>query len=183
MSENNPFAAPENNNSQQPSQFGNYTDPAAQYSAQANSEYSQSSNTSAYGQQDPNQYAQQSPAYGQQPPAYGAPAYGGPGYAQANSFDQASLAQMQGQKDAQTSMIMGIIGLFVAGIVLGPLGLHYAKKAERAQVSATAGKVLGWINIIIAILTIIAIIFFILITIGLVNEGITSDMTTELNNL
>lgn len=198
MSENNPFASPENKDGQQHSPYGGYTDPAAQYSAQNNSEYAQNNapQTSgqpnpAYGQQTQDPYGQQAPgygqqqqAYGQQPPAYGqpaygAPTYGAPAYGQPNGFDQAALAQIQGQKDAQSSLIMGIIGLVLGlGLILGPLGIHFAKKAERANVSATAGKVLGWINLILALFVALMIVLMILGFAGVLG----SEFATELNN-
>jgi uncharacterized membrane protein YidH (DUF202 family) len=63
----------------------------------------------------------------------------------------------EGEKAARTSLILGIIGLFVLGIVLGPLAIMQAKKAERLGSKATAGMVLGWIA---AVLSVIAIIFY-----------------------
>ncbi|PYG01887.1 hypothetical protein SAMN05216184_101352 [Georgenia satyanarayanai] len=55
---------------------------------------------------------------------------------------------MRGEKAAQTSLIFGIIGLFFAGIVFGPLAIWQASKAERMNQSATAGKVLGWLAVV-----------------------------------
>ncbi|MFD1214000.1 hypothetical protein ACFQ36_18345 [Arthrobacter sp. GCM10027362] len=63
-----------------------------------------------------------------------------------------SPEMMQGQKHAQTSLIFGILGLFVLGIVFGPLAISQANKAERLHQAATAGKVLGWISLIFGIL-------------------------------
>ncbi|MBJ2120151.1 DUF4190 domain-containing protein [Arthrobacter sp. MSA 4-2] len=63
----------------------------------------------------------------------------------------------EGEKAARTSLILGIIGLFVLGIVLGPLAIMQAKKAERLGSKATAGMVLGWIA---AVLSVIWIIFY-----------------------
>jgi uncharacterized Tic20 family protein len=64
----------------------------------------------------------------------------------------------EGEKAARTSLILGIIGLFVFGIILGPLAIVKAKKAERLGVKATAGMVLGWIA---AILSVIGIIYYV----------------------
>jgi uncharacterized iron-regulated membrane protein len=73
-----------------------------------------------------------------------------------------SYRSIEGEKAAQTSLILGIVGLFVAGIILGPLAIWQAKKAERLGVPATAGKVLGWINVVLYGL---AILFGILLVI------------------
>ncbi|MHA7144486.1 DUF4190 domain-containing protein [Arthrobacter sp. TmT3-37] len=62
---------------------------------------------------------------------------------------QSSYQSIEGEKAAQLSLILGIVGLFVAGIVLGPLAIWQARKAERLGVPATAGKVLGWINVVL----------------------------------
>lgn len=87
---------------------------------------------SPYGQ---DQYGQ-SP-YGQQP-GYQSGMQHYPGYGNA----------AQGQKHRTTAVVLGIVGLFVLGIVLGPLALWQAGKAERLGVKATAGKVLGWIALV-----------------------------------
>lgn len=173
---NNPYSTPEEplNTNGTPSPYGT-NDPAAQYGAQA-----------AYGQQNPAQPAGQDPnlsggapqhdPYAQAPaaqqygtPQYGAPQYGAPQYGQpagypANQYAAAPVAQIQGQKDSQTSLIVGIIGLITSlGIILGPIAIYYAKKAEKAGVSATAGKVLGWISVIVSILAIVAFILFVVV--------------------
>jgi hypothetical protein len=102
-----------------------------------------------YGQNqyEQNQYGQgqygQSPygqdQYGQQP-GYQGGMQGYPGGMQGNAA--------QGQKHKTTSIVLGVVGLFILGIVLGPLALWQAGKAERLGVKATAGKVLGWIAIV-----------------------------------
>lgn len=64
---------------------------------------------------------------------------------------------MQGMSHRSTSTIFGVIGLFVLGIVFGPLALVQTNKAEALGVKATAGKVLGWISVGFAILWLIFI--------------------------
>ncbi|GGG58358.1 hypothetical protein GCM10011374_21490 [Kocuria dechangensis] len=101
------------------------------------------------GQYEQNQYGQ-SPygqnQYGQQPghqggmQGYPGGMQGYPGGMQGNAA--------QGQKHKTTSIVLGVVGLFILGIVLGPLALWQAGKAERLGVKATAGKVLGWIAIV-----------------------------------
>lgn len=70
---------------------------------------------------------------------------------------QPSYQAMEGEKAAQLSLIFGLVGFFVAGIVLGPLAIWQARKAERLGVPATAGKILGWI---VTALYAIAALFF-----------------------
>jgi len=74
-----------------------------------------------------------------------------------------SARTMEGERAAQLSVTLGIVGFFVAGLILGPLAIWQAKKAENLGVPATAGKVLGWILTIIygglALLAIAAVIF------------------------
>ena len=50
-------------------------------------------------------------------------------------------------------MILGILSLFVAGVILGPIAISKANKAEREfNTAATVGKVTGWIGTIFGIL-------------------------------
>lgn len=65
----------------------------------------------------------------------------------------------EGQSKAKTALICGIIGLFIFGIVLGPIAIAQANKAESLGTKATAGKVLGWIDTIFGL---IAIVYFVL---------------------
>ena len=106
------------------------------------------------------------PGYPQQPgyppqgygqPGYGQPGYGGPGqplqyggYAPSGFASGVSFA-----KDAQTAMILSIIGCVCCGI-LGIIGLVQGYKAKsnmqtsgnfEGQGMATAAIVLGWISI------------------------------------
>ncbi|MCM3662198.1 hypothetical protein M3148_14530 [Georgenia satyanarayanai] len=55
---------------------------------------------------------------------------------------------MLADKAAQASLIFGIIGVFFAGVVFGPLAIWQASKAEKMNKPATAGKVLGWIALV-----------------------------------
>ncbi|WP_435298437.1 hypothetical protein [Timonella sp. A28] len=129
------------------------------------------STNNPYGQpsepQQPNPAQQPAPGYydynnagGQQYPQQG-PYQGQPHPGQPYQGQPYGAVNPQGQKDAQTSWILGLIGLITSlGIILGPMALHYAKKAERAGVSATAGKVLGWISIVFFVFSILAVIAF-----------------------
>ena len=79
-----------------------------------------------------------------------------------------SLEHFHGSKFKEKSVIFGVIGFFVLGIVFGPLAISNAKKAEALHHSATLGKVLGWIDTIAGI---IWILFFVLIVVGAAGSG------------
>lgn len=81
-------------------------------------------------------------------------------YQPQQGWNNASAEIMQGQKHAQMSLVFGIIGLFFAGIVFGPLAIVQANKAERMLQAASAGKVLGWISTIFGILGVIGFVLF-----------------------
>ena len=73
---------------------------------------------------------------------------------------QNSPEQMRGQQLAQTSMILGILSLFVVGVILGPIAIVKAKQAERLNTAATVGKVTGWIGTILGVLSILGFVLF-----------------------
>ena len=102
-----------------------------------------------YGGGAPDQYGQQ-PGYGPggqgqygQQPGYGGGYGPGPG---------PGGGSPEGEKHKRNSIILGVIGLFLLGIVLGPLAIWQASKAQALGVPATAGKVLGWIDLVFGIL-------------------------------
>ena len=111
----------------------------------------------AYQQPVQQQPVQQQPQYGYNPQAGGygapqAPQYGG-GYGAGQSF----------AKDAQTAMILSIIGLLCCGI-LGIIGLIQGNKAKKnmqmsgnfeGQGMATAAVVMGWIAIAFMIIGVV----------------------------
>lgn len=65
-----------------------------------------------------------------------------------------SPQRAEGDRAAQTALIFGILGFVVAGVVFGPLAIWQASKAENLGVDATAGKVLGWISLILGLLVV-----------------------------
>jgi hypothetical protein len=66
----------------------------------------------------------------------------------------AAFHQQQGRKFRRASIIIGIIGLFLFGIVAGVAAFMFARKAEGFGVKATAGKVLGVLDVIGGIIVI-----------------------------
>ncbi|MHA7208419.1 hypothetical protein [Arthrobacter sp. MDT1-65] len=126
----------------------------------------------AYGSRpyQPTQPYQQSYQPGGYPPAdYQPGPYPGGGYPVGpyQSYPP-SYDALEGEKAAQLSLILGLVGLFVAGFVLGPLAIWQARKAERLGVPATAGKILGWIVTILYALAVLAmIVFFVILVVGL----------------
>ncbi|MCU1574922.1 MAG: hypothetical protein JWO93_3004 [Micrococcaceae bacterium] len=67
----------------------------------------------------------------------------------------AGVVSPEASKAKTISLVLGIIGLFLLGIVLGPIAIMQANKAERLGERATAGKVLGWICTIFGIIGVI----------------------------
>ncbi|UWX96960.1 hypothetical protein N2K95_15200 [Arthrobacter zhaoxinii] len=55
----------------------------------------------------------------------------------------------EGERFKNQSLLFGVLALFVAGLVLAPFAIYYARKAEELEVPATAGKVLGWVTVVI----------------------------------
>ncbi|RMB58821.1 DUF4190 domain-containing protein [Tessaracoccus antarcticus] len=89
-----------------------------------------------------------------------------PGGYQPN-YPQGSPDQMRGQQLAQTSMILGIISLFAVGIILGPLAIIKAKRAEELGGDAKVGKITGWIGTVLGALWIVGIIIYIIAFVSL----------------
>ena len=152
--QNNPY---DNNQTQNPygqqdafNQYGQAQNPYGQQDA-----FNQNGQTQTpYGQQ--NQFVQQN-AYNQQNMPYGQAApmntgvYSTPG--QSNVF-----AGEQASKTATSSLVCGIIGLFVAGIILGIVAIAQGNKAKQLGYQggkATAGIVLGIIDIVLLVLLLI----------------------------
>ena len=78
--------------------------------------------------------------------AFGSAPYGAGHYGSPYGGDPREAATA-----AETSLILGIVGLFIFGIVLGPLAIWQASKAEKMGRSATPGKILGWIDTILGV--------------------------------
>lgn len=140
-----------------------------------NTQYGQGS-YGQYGQYGQSSYDQYSyDQYGQN--SYGQDSYGqnqydpyGQQYQQSDQYGQPMMVpmgflqktpeQIAGEKAAQTSTVLGIIGLacaltlgwFMLGIpslILGVIGIMKANEAERFGVAASAGRILNWITVVI----------------------------------
>ena len=146
-----------------------------------NSQYGQNTQYGQYGQGSYGQYGQSSydqysyDQYGQN--SYGQDSYGqnqydpyGQQYQQPDQYGQPMMVpvgivqktpeQLAGEKAAQTSTVLGIIGLacivtvswFLVGIptlILGVIGVFKANEAERYGVAASAGRILNWISVVV----------------------------------
>lgn len=141
-----------------------------------NSQYGQNTQYGQYGQGSYGQYGQ----YGQSSydqysyDQYGQDSYGqnqyGQQYQQQYQYGQPMMVpigivqktpeQLAGEKAAQTSTVLGIIGLacaltlgwFLLGLpslILGVIGVMKANEAERFGVAASAGRIMNWINVVI----------------------------------
>jgi FtsH-binding integral membrane protein len=64
--------------------------------------------------------------------------------------------QRKGRGHRSTAWILAVIGLFVFGIVLGPIAMVMAGKAESYGVRAPGGKILGLIDTIFGVLVLFA---------------------------
>lgn len=159
----------------QNSQYGQYGQGSyGQYGQSSYGRYGQGS----YGQGSYGQYGQGSydqypyDPYGQN--SYGQDPYGQDLYGQNQydpygyQYDQPMMApagflqktpeQFFGEKAAQTSTVLGVIGLIcivtlnwwllgLPSLVLGVIGIFKANEAERYGAVASAGRILNWINV------------------------------------
>lgn len=75
-------------------------------------------------------------------------------------------AQFEGSQLAQASMVLGILSIFILNIILGPIAIAKANRAERVfNTAATAGKVTGWIGTIIGLFWVLGFVGTILMAI------------------
>ncbi|WP_304274207.1 DUF4190 domain-containing protein [Rothia mucilaginosa] len=107
----------------------------------------------SYGQNQYDPYGQQYQQY-QQPGQYGQPMMVPIGIV------QKTPEQLAGEKAAQTSTVLGIIGLAcivtlswwlfgLPSLVLGVVGIFKANEAERFGAAASAGRIMSWISVAI----------------------------------
>ncbi len=72
---------------------------------------------------------------------------------------QDAQQQVQAAKSAETSLVLGIIGVVMLPI-LSPFAVWQAYKSEKLGGRATAGKVLGWVGVALLILGALWLIAF-----------------------
>ena len=154
----------------QNSQYGRYGQGSyGQYGQSSYGRYGQGS----YGQGSYGQYGQGS--YDQYPyDPYGQNSYGQDPYGQNQydpygyQYDQPMMApagflqktpeQFFGEKAAQSSTVLGIIGLIclvtlnwwllgLPSLILGAIGIFKANEAERYGAVASAGRIMNWLNV------------------------------------
>lgn len=75
-----------------------------------------------------------------------------------NPYAGPVVQSTEGQSKAKVALICGIVGLFIFGIILGPIAIVQANRAEALGAKATGGKVLGWIDTIFGVIGLIFII-------------------------
>lgn len=88
---------------------------------------------------------------------------------------------LEGEKLAKTSTILGIVSVCFAGLILGPMAIVKAAKAEKLGVDSTVGKVTGWIGTIwgaIYILLMLLYVFFFAAIIAGMAASDSSDIKT-----
>jgi len=78
-----------------------------------------------------------------------------------------------GESSALTSLICGILGIFVLPIILSIIAIVQGNKAKRMGYDggmATAGVVLGWIGLLLGILGVIFTIFYVIFIFSMMPE-------------
>lgn len=92
------------------------------------------------------------------PSAESVSAYPAPSYQQFYIEKPAEI--LEGEKLAKTSTIFGIVSLFFLGLILGPIAIVKAARAEKFGVDSTVGKVTGWLGTIWGVLYILLVIIY-----------------------
>lgn len=72
---------------------------------------------------------------------------------------QDAQQQVQAAKSADTSLVLGILGVVMLPI-LAPFAVWQAYKSEKLGGRATAGKVLGWVGVALLVLGVLWLIVF-----------------------
>jgi hypothetical protein len=86
-------------------------------------------------------------------------------------------AGYEGKRAAQLSIAYGVLGMFLFWFVFGPMAISSANKAERMGEPASGGRLLGWIAIILGVLSILFVIgFFLMFAAGLQTAFETGGM-------
>lgn len=67
---------------------------------------------------------------------------------------------LEGEKLAKTSTILGIVSVLFLGLILGPIAIVKAARAEKLGVDSTVGKVTGWLGTIWGAIYILLVILY-----------------------
>lgn len=116
-----------------------------------------------------NPYQAQSAHYGD-PQQYNSPQgqYSYPQYPYQGGYPQQYPVAPEGKKKADLALVLAIVGFFVAPLILGIIGLVFAKQAEELGGNAHVAKIVSWVDIAFGA---IGAIFFTLFFIGAVVSG------------
>jgi hypothetical protein len=111
-------------------------------------------------------------------------AYTQPQYQQV--YVEKAPSVLEGEKLAKTSTILGIISVCIGGLILGPMAIVKAARAEKLGVDSTVGKVTGWIGTIwgaiYVLLVILYVFFFAALVAGLAASDSSDIKTGEFSN-
>lgn len=79
---------------------------------------------------------------------------------------QGQPSKSEAESKSTTSLVLGILAVVLGpiGVILGPIAIVQGKASEKLGGRATAGIVLGWIGTILAVFSIIFIIFTMITT-------------------
>lgn len=83
----------------------------------------------------------------------------------------------EGKRAAQLSIAYGVIGMFLFWFVFGPLAISNANKAERMGEPAAGGRLLGWVAIILGVLSILAIVGWVMFFAATFSTAFQSGMS------
>ena len=110
---------------------------------------------------------------GQPPAGYGAGNYPAAGYPAPGYQASAGSTGPTGpttSSNAVLSLVMGILSFFVCPVILAIIAIVYGNKAKDEIAAsngaiggsglATAGRILGWVNLILGLLTIVFVVVF-----------------------
>jgi len=95
-----------------------------------------------------------------QPQGYGQDHYQNSPYQSQPAYGYVPNVHPEAKSKADYAMIFGVIGIFFFSLVFGILALVYAKKAEEMGADAKIGKILGWVDIGISVLSFLWLLLF-----------------------
>jgi len=110
------------------------------------------------------------PPMGQPPAGYGAANYPAAGYPAPGYQAPTGPTGPTTSSNAVLSLVMGILSFFVCPVILAVIAIVYGNKAKDEIAAsngaiggsglATAGRILGWVNLILGLLTVVFVVVF-----------------------